>query len=79
MLDLDLTPLGEAPPAFDHNTGLLRQEAAHLNDAQWNAGRLAFLGRFAEAPQVYRTPTIAALFEARARANFARELETPAG
>ena len=79
MLDLDLTPLGEAPADFDRNTELLRKEAAHLSQPEWDAGRLGFLRRFAEAPQVYRTPTIAALFEPRARANFARELETPAG
>lgn len=78
VLDLDLTPLGEAPVDFDRNTSRLRQEASELSQPQWEAGRQAFLRRFAEAPQIYRTPMIAALFEARARANLARELETPA-
>ena len=74
VLDLDLTPLGEADADFDRNTELLRLEVPHLTDAQYDAGRLAFLRRLSNAPLVYRTPTLAAQFEAQARANFARQL-----
>ena len=77
VLDLDLAPLGESDADFDRNTELLRLEVPHLTDAQYDAGRLAFLRRLSDAPRVYRTPTLAAQFEARARANFARQL--PAG
>lgn len=73
-LDLDLTPLGEADADFDRNTALLRLEVPHLSDAQYDAGRLGFLRKFSAAPRVYRTPTLAAQFEAQARANFARQL-----
>jgi predicted metal-dependent HD superfamily phosphohydrolase len=74
VLDLDLTPLGETDADFDRNTELLRLEVPHLTDAQYDAGRLAFLRRLSDAPRVYRTPTLAARFEAQARANFARQL-----
>jgi len=73
-LDLDLTPLGEIDVEFDRNTELLRLEVPHLTDAQYDAGRLGFLRKLAAAPRVYRTPTLAATFEAQARANFARQL-----
>ena len=74
VLDLDLTPLGEADADFDRNTELLRLEVPHLTEAQYDAGRLGFLRKISDAPRVYRTPTLAAQFEAQARANFARQL-----
>jgi len=74
VLDLDLTPLGEIDADFDRNTELLRLEVPHLTEAQYDAGRLGFLRKFADAPRVYRTPTLTAKFEAQARANFARQL-----
>ncbi|MBL6076362.1 hypothetical protein JMJ56_00010 [Belnapia sp. T18] len=74
MLDLDLTPLGEAPEAFDRNTALLREEYGHLDAAKWEAGRRAFLAGLRAWPQLYRTPVLAAAFEAAARRNIAREL-----
>lgn len=74
MLDLDLTPLGEAPEVFDANTAALRQEYAHLSDEAWTAGRSAFLRGIAKAPRLFRTEVLRAAFEAQARANFAREL-----
>jgi predicted metal-dependent HD superfamily phosphohydrolase len=75
VLDLDLTPLGELAPAFDRNTELLRREALHLSDARFEAGTRGFLKKLSDAPRVYRSPTLAAHFEAQARANFARELQ----
>ena len=74
VLDLDLTPLGEVDADFDRNTGLLRLEVPHLTEAQYDAGRLGFLRKLSDAPRVYRTLTLAAQFEAQARANFARQL-----
>ena len=75
VLDLDLTPLGELAAAFDRNTELLRREAPQLSDAQFEAGTRGFLKKLSDAPRVYRSPTLAAHFEAQARANFARELQ----
>jgi predicted metal-dependent HD superfamily phosphohydrolase len=75
VLDLDLTPLGEIAAEFDRNTELLRLESPQVSDAQFEAGTRGFLKRFSDAPRVYRSPTLAAHFEAQARANFARELQ----
>jgi predicted metal-dependent HD superfamily phosphohydrolase len=74
MLDLDLSPLGEAPAAFIANTAQLRAEYAHLTETQWEEGRLAFLRGLTAQPALFRSPAIAARFEAAARANLAREL-----
>jgi predicted metal-dependent HD superfamily phosphohydrolase len=74
VLDLDLTPIGEAPEEFAANTQRLREEFAHVPEAAWEAGRLGFLRRLAAAPRIYRSPRLAAAFEAAARANIAREL-----
>jgi predicted metal-dependent HD superfamily phosphohydrolase len=76
VLDLDLTPLGELAADFDRNTDWLRLEAPQLTQAQFEAGSRGFLKHLADAPQVYRSPTLAAQFELQARANFARELQS---
>jgi hypothetical protein len=77
MLDLDLTPLGCSPAEFNRATASLRREAAHLTDEEWDAGRQSFLRRICEAPQIFRSPTLAAIFEAPARSNIARQLTRP--
>jgi predicted metal-dependent HD superfamily phosphohydrolase len=73
VLDLDLTPLGAPPEEFDRNTHRLRLEAAAVSEAQWWAGMSAFRRRFLEAPRIYRTPELGAIFEAAARRNLARQ------
>jgi predicted metal-dependent HD superfamily phosphohydrolase len=74
VLDLDLSPLGEAPAAFARNAGLLRLERPDLDDSAWRQQVLAFLARLHAAPRLYRTPVVQAAFEARARANIARAI-----
>lgn len=74
MLDLDLTPIGEVAPDFAANTTRLRREFAHVDDATWEEGRLAFLRRLGAAPRLFRSDALAAAFEAPARSNIAREL-----
>ncbi len=74
MLDLDLTPLGEAAAVFDANTAALRREFAHLSDEAWETGRGAFLRGISKAERLFRTPVLHEAFEGAARANFAREL-----
>lgn len=69
MLDLDLTPLGEDPETFAANTAALRREFHHLTDTQWQQGRATFLTHFAAAPVLFRTPTLAAAFDAATRRN----------
>jgi predicted metal-dependent HD superfamily phosphohydrolase len=74
VLDLDLTPLGETPPRFARNTRGLRAEYAHLPEPTWQAERRAFLAQLARHPRLFRTPRIAARYEAPARANIAAAL-----
>jgi len=74
MLDLDLTPLGERPEAFNANTEALRREYAHLSDQAWNQGRAAFLRGIAATPRLFRTQVLHTAFEPQARANVARDL-----
>ena len=71
MLDLDLTPLGENPETFAANTAALRREFHHLSDTQWQQGRATFLTHFAATPVLFRTPTLAAAFDAATRRNLA--------
>lgn len=78
MLDLDLTPLGEPPEEFARNTARLASEYALTDPGYWPDGRLRFLRRVAANPQIYRSPAIAAAYEAQARANIAHELEAAA-
>ena len=78
MLDLDLTPFGEAPDVFDYNALLLRAEAPQLDDAAFETARLRLLRRFADAPVIYRTPALADRFDAPARENLARHLSAAA-
>ena len=74
VLDLDLSPLGEAPAVFARNTALLRLERPDLDDGAWARSLRALLARLHAAPRLYRTPAVRAAFEARAKANIARGL-----
>ena len=79
MLDLDLTPLGETPDAFDANTVALRREYAHLSNVAWTTGRNSFLRSIAETPRLFRTPALHTAFDAQARDNIVRELRAQVG
>lgn len=79
MLDLDLTPLGERPKVFTGDVCRLRAEAAHLDEATWHCQRLRYLERYARASRLFRSPVLARVFEARARANLQRTFEAAEG
>jgi len=74
VLDLDLTSIGESEEVFDRNTAALRREALHMSEADWRAGQASFLGRLMKAPRIYRTPTLAKIYEEPARRNIIRLL-----
>ena len=74
MLDLDLTPLGEAPAVFDANMVLLAAEMPHLDDGQRRAALLDGLRHFATARPLYRCAAIAEAFGRTARNNLRRHL-----
>jgi predicted metal-dependent HD superfamily phosphohydrolase len=79
VLDLDLTPLGAPPAQFDRNTRLLRLESSAASESAWREAMTAFRRRFLEAPRIYRTPELAAIYEARARRNLRRTLGGASG
>ena len=74
VLDLDLTPLGEAAAIFDRNMELLVAELPHISPNEQHAGLIAAIRRFAAARPLYRSPAIANVFDARAHYNFQRHL-----
>lgn len=73
LLDLDLTPLAEAPEVFARNTALLRHEYTAVPEPAWRAGRGRVLARFLAADRLFRT-RISAIYEAPARANLTAEI-----
>jgi predicted metal-dependent HD superfamily phosphohydrolase len=78
MLDLDLSPLGERPLAFAHNTEALRREYGHMAEEHWEDRRREFLDRLGRAPRLYRTRRIASAFAARAAVNLRNGGVSPA-
>jgi predicted metal-dependent HD superfamily phosphohydrolase len=74
LLDLDLTPLGEPPGEFERNSRLLREEAPDFTEEQWRAATRRFLRRINDAPLIFRSPALAAIYEKPARLNLGREL-----
>jgi len=79
FLDLDLTPLGEAAPAFRRNGQALRREAQRLGPGTYEPTERCFLSTVAAAPAILRSPRLHAAFERQARANIAAALGPPAG
>ena len=74
VLDLDLTPLGEAPGTFDDNMALLAAEMPHLDGQRRHAALLAGLRHFATARPLYRCAAVATAFEEAAGGNMRRHL-----
>lgn len=74
VLDLDLTPLGEAPEVFDANMTLLAAEMRLETAAAQRADLYAAIERFSAARPLYRSAPIAAAFEKPAQDNFRRHL-----
>lgn len=73
-LDLDLSPIGEEPAEFDANTQRLRAECPAPSLVDFDHAHLCFLRRFQSSPWIYRSPVLAAAFDAAARSNLARRL-----
>lgn len=75
MLDLDLTPLGEAPDVFDANMADLAAEMPNSTPAQCRESLLASLRRFCTRDRLYKCEPLRTAFEMPALANIARHLE----
>jgi len=76
LADIDLTSLGQNPERFDREGRAIRQDYAHVPDAQFAVGRVSLLGRFLDRPHIYYTPAIRDRYETQARANLSRAVGT---
>lgn len=74
LLDLDLSILAAAPADYDAYAAAIRREYAIYPDIQYRRGRADVLGRMLATPALYRTPSLAAAWESRARENLGREI-----
>ncbi len=74
LVDIDLAILGAAPARFDEYERQIRAEYGFVPEARFRAKRSEILRGFLERPTLYSTPTLAARFEAAARANLARAI-----
>jgi predicted metal-dependent HD superfamily phosphohydrolase len=74
LLDLDLAVLAAAPDHYRAYVVGVRREYADVPDDAWRTGRARILQSFLDRHQIYSTLALAALWEAKARANMADEL-----
>jgi predicted metal-dependent HD superfamily phosphohydrolase len=76
LLDADLAILGADQGAYDRYRAAVRQEYAVLDDAAWRTGRAAVMAKLLARDPLYGTGAARRRWEAAARANIARELES---
>lgn len=74
LLDMDLSILGAAPPAFDAYETAIRREYGWVPDDPWRKGRASVLQGFLARPHTFHTETFRSELESQARANIARSL-----
>lgn len=75
MIDVDLSVLGAGPEVYDAYTRGVRVEYSHRPEADFNAGRLAFLDAMSSRNHLFHTTTGVELWEQRARTNMAHEAD----
>lgn len=73
LCDADLAILGSVPGRYDVYVRDVRLDYDHVDDASWAFGRSVVLDQLLALDPLYRTPTGAALWSERARANLVRE------
>jgi len=69
LVDIDLSVLGAAPADFERFEQQVRREYIHVVEDAYRLGRTRVLQSFLSRPQLYATPMIRELLEARARNN----------
>ena len=74
LCDADLVILASPPAAYAAYTRAVREEYAHVGDADFRAGRAAVLEPLVALPALYGTSYGRREWEAAARANLTREL-----
>jgi predicted metal-dependent HD superfamily phosphohydrolase len=76
LLDADLAILGADPEAYDRYRAAVREEYAALDEPSWRAGRAEVMAGLLARDPLYGTGAARRRWEAKARANIARELES---
>jgi predicted metal-dependent HD superfamily phosphohydrolase len=79
LLDADLAILGADPAAYDRYRAAVREEYAALDEPAWRAGRAAVMTQLLAREPLYGTGAARQRWEATARANIARELDSLSG
>jgi predicted metal-dependent HD superfamily phosphohydrolase len=79
LLDADLAVLGADPQAYDRYRLAVREEYAVLDERAWRVGRTAVMSGLLAREPLYSTGAARRRWEATARANIARELESLTG
>jgi predicted metal-dependent HD superfamily phosphohydrolase len=74
LISIDLGILAAEPARYDAYAAAIRREYSHVPDAGYRAGRAQVLSRFAARPVIFPDPGFAAIHDAPARENLAREL-----
>ena len=74
LSDADLAVLALPPEQYRRNSGLIRQEYAHVPDDVFRSGRAAMIQSLLAGPGLFRTPLGREQWEAAARANMNAEL-----
>jgi predicted metal-dependent HD superfamily phosphohydrolase len=72
--DADLAILGADETEYGRYTNAVRDEYNHLDDREWNDGRVAVMQAFLDRDSIYATTTGRGLWEASARANVSAEI-----
>lgn len=79
LSDADLAILAADPDTYEVYTRAVRVEYGHLGDAEWRAGRAAFVRSLLDRDHLYTTPTMRARGEDVARRNLTAELDRLTG
>lgn len=74
LVDIDLSILAAAAPAYQAYTEAVRREYGHFPDALYRPGRAAVLKKFLERPEIFTTEPGKARWEQRARENLEAEI-----
>lgn len=76
LCDADLAVLGSDPDFYDTYVCGIRAEYSHVDDDAWREGRRGVLHAFLDRALIFRTSAAQTLWEASARTNISRELES---
>lgn len=76
MVDIDLAILGASREGYDRYASAIRKEYSFVGHKSFKKGRAAVMQSFLDRATIYHTPDFQHHFEARARENIAREIQS---